>query len=145
MTAEELVPGLVGLTLFGVPAGFFGWLLARAVASRGWPTVEGTVTRSVVQKGRKDQASAVVVYEYEVEGRRYTCDRVCFGDFLDLNRADAASTVASFPQGQRVTVRHHPTRPAVGTLRTTVSGFLVLWLLLTTSAAAAIAWGVFAG
>ncbi|MBI5544532.1 MAG: DUF3592 domain-containing protein [Deltaproteobacteria bacterium] len=132
MPIDQLIPALVGATLFGVPAFLLIRLWLRALASRRWPIAEGRITRSAVSlsAGKKEQASVQLTYEYEVGGKTYRSDTVRFGDFLNFSKSDAYATVARFSVGQRVEVRHHPRRPERATLEAKVSGFLIMWVVI---------------
>lgn len=129
-TLERVVPGTVGLLVFGVPTAYLLWLCWAALASRRWPTAPGRVTRSVVVAGHRHQARYDVRYEYTVDGRAYTGERVRFGGALNMNRADALRTTMVYPAGRPVQVRHHPRRPRVSTLESRVSGAVWVWLAL---------------
>jgi hypothetical protein len=129
-TLERVVPGIVGLLVFGVPTAYLLWLCWAALASRRWPTAPGRVTRSVVVAGHRRQARYDVRYEYTVAGRAYTGGRVRFGGALNMNRAVALRTTMLYPAGRPVEVRHHPRRPRVSTLECRVSATVWVWLAL---------------
>jgi hypothetical protein len=128
MPLDQLIPGLIGLSIFGIPTAYLLWLCWLALSSRRWPSATGRVTRSKVVPGRRERASYDVRYEYEASGRRYTGDRVRFGGALNLNSTDARATALRYPEGGSVAVRYHPRRPAIATLEPRVSGFLWFWL-----------------
>jgi len=131
MPLDQLIPGIVGLSIFGIPTTYLLWLCWLALSSRQWPSATGCITLSkVVPSRRRKLSSYIVRYEYEASGRRYTGDRVRFGGALNLNSADAQATVLRYPEGKSVAVRYHPQRPAIATLEPRVSGFLWIWLVI---------------
>jgi hypothetical protein len=125
---ERLVPGLVGLALFGAPTLYLIFLAALSVASRRWPTAAGRVTTSNLITGRRGAAYYDVRYEYVVDGETYRGDRVRFGGALNGNSRDAADTRSTYPVGRPVEVRYHPGRPGWSTLETRASNALWLWI-----------------
>lgn len=113
----------LGFACFGaafIGIGIFDW--TRAADSASWPTVQGTVVESRVvvttstRKGRTQRShSARVVYRYAVGGRELEADRLSFR--MHMGGEDAArDTVAAYPVGARVDVRHSPADPAVACL-----------------------------
>lgn len=125
---DQLIPGLVGLTLGLLGCGAFGRLVALGFLSRRWPIVPGTVTSCQVKKaGRGGQGRvATVSYEYVVGGRRLQGVRVWFGDHLDQSATTAAARSQRFSVGGQVEVRHHPSRPELATIDARAS--LLAWL-----------------
>ena len=136
---DELIPGIVGLLVTGVPTAYMLRLAWLSLASRRWPSARGRVTRSAVVPGRRDQASYDVRYGYEAYGRRYDGSRVRFGGAISSNRAVARETVNRYPHGSAVTVYYHPRKPNIATLERRASGFLWLWLSIGLFLASAIA------
>jgi hypothetical protein len=113
----------LGFACFGaafIGIGIFDW--TRAADSASWPTVQGTVIESRVvvttstRKGRTQHShSARMVYRYEVDGREYEAHRLSFR--VHMGGEDAAQeTVAAYPVGARVDVRHSPADPSLACL-----------------------------
>ena len=128
MALDQLIPGLIGLLICGIPTAYLLWLCWLAYSSRRWPSVTGRITRSKVVAGRRNSASYDVRYEYQVYGRPYTGERVRFGGAFNNNSSDARATMLTYPEGKIVTVWHHPQRPAIATLEPRLSGFLWIWI-----------------
>lgn len=94
-----------------------------AVASLGWPAVEGTVVESRLRLWRSSGPSnateqvARVVFTYEVNGRRYAADTPEWTIIGAGWGADAEGVVARYPRGARVPVRYDPAGPHRAVLR----------------------------
>jgi hypothetical protein len=127
-TLERVIPGMVGLSLFGAPTLYLLYLAVLSGRSRRWPTATGRITRSTVVPGRRGAGYYDVRYEYQVEGRTYRGDRVRFGGALNGNIRDAQDTRSTYPEGRVVEVRYHPRNPARSTLEARASGALWLWI-----------------
>jgi len=128
---DQLIPGLIGLAIFGGEAAYFAWLWVLARRSRTWPSTKGTITQAAVQQTRpqrRGQARATVAYRYAVNRAIYTGHRVRFGGALNLNAADAQSTVAGLKTGATVKVYFDPRRPARSTLEQRASGLVLVWM-----------------
>jgi hypothetical protein len=125
---DTLLPGLLGLLLFGGPALVLLRIGLLGRESRTWPTTEGTVTHAAVSTPagamRRDRASVSVAYRYEVGGRTFTGRRLRFGGALGLGAAGAGTPLRP---GDRVTVRYHPRLPGLSTLEARVAP--QLWAL----------------
>jgi hypothetical protein len=127
---------LVGAILFlvaGVIAVYGGGQQVVSVyRSNYWPTTTGVITSAEVQNYTTQSQNttikrhrpstttlyqAVVVYEYQVDGRSYVSDQVAFDHKSSLSIPDfAQQTVARYPVGQPVTVYYSPNDPAVAVL-----------------------------
>ena len=97
----------------------------QAFAATRWPTVPGRVLKAGTVEEWLPRTGATVyrpaiAYEYEVAGRRYTGDRLRFGDVDSVHRLDAEALVSRYPVGATVTVAYQPDRPEVATLETRV-------------------------
>lgn len=100
-------------------------LIARGVASRSWPTAEGSVLGAAVERepasvgpgGRAYHLfSPAVEYEYEVRGERYSCSTVSAADMSTTNAARAERIAERYAPGSRVTVYYNPRRPGQAVL-----------------------------
>lgn len=118
MVLDELVPGLVGLSLGVTGVVLFGRLVVLSLLARSWPTVEGVVTSVVTRKAgrRLTGLQCTVTYEYVIGGQRHSAARLWFGDTFDISHATAEAVQRRFRQGQRVEVRYQRSNPA----RTTI-------------------------
>lgn len=150
MAWDQLIPGMIGLMLFGVPTGFFLWLCYLGAVSQSWPTISGKVTTSYVKSLYvkvlpRSGAIAKIRYTYEVHGKSYTNDVVCFGDFLNASQSDARKKVQRYGLGSCVTVHYHPKRPQLATLEPRTSGFLALWIAIGLGAIGSITCGLITG
>ena len=103
----------------------------RANAARTWPQTAGRVIESGVQErtfrmrrrtsvaSYRDQKfyAPRVIYEYEVDGRRYQHNRLQMGDLItSSDYADAEKSAARYAVGSAVTVYYDPADPAGATL-----------------------------
>lgn len=126
---DQIVPGILGLLVFGLPTAYllYLWLMRRM--SHRWPVADGTVTHSALVDGGRRHVHPDVRYSYEVNGVRYEGRRVRFGGALAADVAGARATRSRYTAGQRVRVRHHPRRPGFSTLETSASPLLGQWTL----------------
>lgn len=129
---DQIVPGVLGLLIFGSPTVYliYLWLMARA--SSRWPVAEGRVTRAVLVEGthRPRHVHCDVRYRYDVDGRSYEGRRVRFGGALNASAVNARATRSLYTQGQRVRVRYHPRRPAFSTLEAGASRLVGMWIAI---------------
>lgn len=114
---DELIPGLVGLSLGLAGVVFFGRLIVLSVLARSWPAVEGVVTSVVTRKVRGVTGRrCTVTYEYVVGERRHAASQLWFGDGFDASPATAEAVRRRFQQGQRLEVRYQPSNPSHATI-----------------------------
>jgi hypothetical protein len=113
--------------------GGIGWLIYRSyhkaqaqrLAAQQWPSTMATVVRSWVDVSQHSSLDAngfsttstaytpKVVYNYMVNGRAYSNDRVTVGAWAVSRSQDTAeATVHRFPPGATVPVFYNPTNPA---------------------------------
>lgn len=122
--------GLGILTLAVFAAGIFllawgGYEIKRAYESRGWPNTQGSIISSHIDKqSRRDSNHRTrtyyypkVQYQYQVEGKHYTCNRIEFGGESGGKRSRAKKVVDSYPSGKKVKVYYHPQDPQVAVLK----------------------------
>jgi len=129
---ERWIPGLVGLSIFGIPTAYLLYLAVMSAASRRWPVAAGRVTVSRVIPRRRGGGDYDVRYEYRVDGRSYQGTRVRWGGALNSNAADAEDTRSTYPAGREVQVRYRPGSPEVSTLETRASRAIWIWIVLGT-------------
>lgn len=115
---DELVPGLVGLSLGLTGVVFFGRLIMRSLLARSWPTVEGVVTSVVTRKAgrRLTGLQCIVTYEYVIGAQRHSASQLWFGDTFDISHATAEVVQRRFREGQRLEVRYQPSNPSRATI-----------------------------
>lgn len=111
--------GVVGfLMLAAMGLGLLGFMAIStwfSYASIGWPVAEGLVLSSklVTHTGGSTRNSSYVPrihYEYTVEGRRYTGDRLAFG-FGNRSPQAAQALVRRFRPDRRVPVFYDADKP----------------------------------
>jgi len=116
----NFIGGLIFGPLFVVIGIFVAFYIGKptvdnAKASLDWPTVEGRITVSEVQRKRnKDKVSyaANVGYDYEVNGEQRMGDTVWFGgNFSSSSSGFAHKTVDRYPKGTQVKVYYDPKNP----------------------------------
>lgn len=121
--AVRMVPALVVLSgAFAIFIGVENTRLARE--SSGWPTVEGEIVRSAVDKevsttspGRGSVTyRAVVHYRYRVADVDYAGERVALGEYATADPADAEAIVGRYPVGRRLPVHYRPGAPGTAVL-----------------------------
>lgn len=134
-------PSFIGILLIIVGIVFAimgGRILKNANASSAWPTVQGEVTKSKVEKKtervKRDGVSRVqttfsanVQYRYAVEGLTYSGGKVSFGDHGG-SQEHARQVVSRYPVGKTVEVFYDPQKPEAAVLESGAawSSYLVL-------------------
>jgi hypothetical protein len=105
--------------------------LKKARASESWPSVQGIVVSSTVERSSEhdntDHYQASVVYEYAVDGVTYSCNRVSYGATRGLQE-EAQAEAKRYPKGKRVEVYYDPDDPDVAVLEPGKAGEPYLWL-----------------
>lgn len=106
--------------------GYFAWqyitkpLAEEAVASKEWPTVEGTITRSELAKSRDSDGntmySANVNYDYIVDGKQYDGSSIRVVDGTTSVKSGVKKTVRKYKEGSSVTVHYDPEFPNTAVL-----------------------------
>jgi hypothetical protein len=97
------------------------WNMARARASRRWPTVPAVVQADEVEQR---QSSFFVFYKlalhyrYEVGGTSYEGDRVQFGPARVTARELIETLAAKYPPGAQVDIHYDPNDPSTAVLET---------------------------
>jgi hypothetical protein len=113
--------GLVGLTCFAVWVTFtVGRGFYLGVASSWWPTTTARVTASAVDTGVSNIGrwwQADVDYEYQVNGKAYSSDRVRFLMPPFYREEDARDIQTAFPQGAQVKATYNPKNPSQSILQ----------------------------
>ncbi|AKJ64909.1 DUF3592 domain-containing protein [Kiritimatiella glycovorans] len=104
--------------------------LIRAKASVDWPSTQGKVVESSVERrrssGRKGGSSttyhAEIMYEFTVEDTLFNGDRVAYGDYSSSSPSRARRIVNRYPKGKSVTVHYMPGNPEECLLEPGVKG-----------------------
>ncbi len=105
-----MTPGKLFILLIGIGLSIYAVRNAwRNYQARNWPTAKGLVTRCELHP---DGDAIELLYEYEVQGRRYQSDRLCYlkGDDLVANAAQ------KFGVGTQPDVHFDPADPSRATL-----------------------------
>lgn len=113
-----LVIGIVGvaLTMFlGIP------MVMSALESKGWPSVEGTITVSEFTTNRdRDDGSvtygASVAYDYKVNDTSYTGSNVHFGQYGTSDPSYGRGIINRYPLGKQVRVYYDSNDPSTSVL-----------------------------
>ena len=107
-----LIPFALGALLAG--GGVYGLLLLRRV--NNWPETPGRILERELTRDPQDKdETEIILYEYEVAGRRYTSTRICVG----VNFRATLGGISTAQQrlnrysyiGQQVTVFYDPRNP----------------------------------
>jgi len=120
--------------IYGVGRG--GMEIVECFVASGWPTVEGKITASGIdtpentRRGERSSETCVVRigYAYEVDGYRFTGDRVTFGSVDRSSSAYALDTRLRYLMGATVEVHYNPDSPSDSVLDTSTT--LWSWLML---------------
>lgn len=119
--ATRFIPPI--LILAGIIVAAFGankvWL---GYQSSHWPQVQGIVRTSTVEESFKTEKSgngskryrvyeATLTYDYRVDGRDFTGDRISFGHGPTRNKHPMQSYVDRLPVGSEVIVFYQPENP----------------------------------
>ena len=93
----------------------------RAQASASWPSVEGAVIRTTIDRessrtGTSGSSTSttwrpVVTYEYSVGATKHEGQRISYGEYATSERSDAEAVVGKYPAGTRVQVHYRPDDP----------------------------------
>lgn len=114
MSPEALALSLVGLAS-GIPLSVSeGQNVRHGLASRYWPRVQGVVLERGVHVGTASigDETAVVVYEYEFAGQRYTSRRVDYSGRATARTGGHRRTFARYPAGASIDVYVDPRQPS---------------------------------
>lgn len=129
-TPVQESPGMRRFFSYGFPSIFLlvgiglliggGFVLDMALKSKEWPSVQGMVTRSEVQRSYSSSSgsshsslmySALVTYDYQVNGEKITGDNITFGTYSSSSPKGANQTVKRYPLGEPVKVYYNPKDP----------------------------------
>jgi hypothetical protein len=87
--------------------------LIRSRASLSWPTAQGKVVASSVERAgdTRETYRAKILYEFAVDGATFNGDRVAYGDFHHGDPHSPLPVVRRYPKGRVVTVHYMPGNP----------------------------------
>ena len=108
--------------IFGIAVFCFGCRdLLRASQSRTWPTAQGIIQESSVEyqwdtsvnSGSRGFYHAKIMYDFTVDTKTLSGNKVAFGDY-DLSYSSRARKIVNrYPKGKAVTVYYDPQNPQV--------------------------------
>lgn len=103
----------IAISVWGIQA------VRRSHASRNWPTTEGTVVSSAIERSGRSVVQnhrAEIEYEYSVKGITHSSGAVSCGDYGSAFSSHAREIVERYPQGKKVPVYYDPQDPSVAVL-----------------------------
>ncbi|WP_297086448.1 DUF3592 domain-containing protein [uncultured Draconibacterium sp.] len=104
----------------------------EAEASKGWPSVDGIITLSEMNKTRNsdgnDMYSAAVAYSYSVNGKAYSCSGIRVVDGSTSSKTSVKKQLRKYFKGKNVKVFYDPEFPETAVLEQG-TGFLFGMLL----------------
>lgn len=121
-----------GKIVLVVGIGFLAWsgyTYSKASASSGWPSTQGEVVVSMVDKTTQTTNSNVkwiyqpiLKYDYEIDGVAYSGDRIRFTSFSISHKKEhkAKREISAYPVGKSVQVFYNPQNPSDSVLETGV-------------------------
>lgn len=114
---------LVTLLMVGtlVSGSLLVWHLTEEVRTsleaRHWPATEGRVTSSALDIcSLCDAYSVQVSYQYLVDGRTHSGNKVLFGSISFGSKKDADAFISKYPSGAKVAVYYDPANPRAAVL-----------------------------
>lgn len=137
--ATTLVGIVFGAAFLWAGVWIFTWdirMLRKVAASDDWPQAQGIVLHSKLafhQTRRGQAAEKEIEYEYTVEHKRYTSQRVAF-DLFDKSggRGLPKSIIERYPPKKKVTVYYDPADPATAILEPGIYSPFLLPLIFAT-------------
>jgi hypothetical protein len=110
----------IGLTFAGI------YSIIEASKSKGWPSAEGTVSKSEVKETHWEdivEYGVEIQYTYKVGDKHYLANRIswAFDSLAEIKKDEAEKKVSEYPQGKGVTVYYDPGNPLIAVLDTGLS------------------------
>ena len=90
-------------------AAYLVWTLLRQHASNNWPTATGEILESRLEED-SDGWGPRVRYEYTVESKRYSSDRLYFYVNNSGTAQNAKKHISPYPVGKKIMVYYNPHR-----------------------------------
>lgn len=119
--------------MFGIAMTVYAALNLSKGSASNWPTTEGQILESKMEKGTSGTGSnrtiqwyPTVKYQYEVDGSTYEGDRIIFGSSAEL----LSSTLDRYPVGATVNVFYNPDNPESAVLQTGSTSSMYLYVVL---------------
>ena len=125
---------LVILILAMFAAGIFlmawgGYEIKGSYKSHTWPAIQGTITSSHVHKETRTDSDhrtsttyyPKVQYQYQIEGRQYSGNRINFGGETGGMKWLAQRAVDRYPSGKTVRVYYDPQNPEYAILESGIT------------------------
>jgi hypothetical protein len=103
----------IPLFLFGALGLLGGWVgVSHGRASQEWPQVDAVVVTSRIHASNSGRFSPRVTYQYEVDGQKYTNDKIQYGPTeRSRDKREVERVLAKYPKGGAVKAYYHPRRP----------------------------------
>ena len=153
----DRAPLVAAITGFGLAVSLFTAVFTRVVRQAcAWPVVRGRIAAAEVEAYRdRHEVDSVsrrarirykpgVTYTYEVNGRRYSGDRLTIGVIVSASFPGLARrTAAKYPVGSEVDVHYNPRSPGESVLRPRSVLHHLLWVVA--AALFAFAWALATG
>ena len=111
-TRMELSPQIASLVCIFIglsSAAYLVWTLLRQHASNNWPTATGEIIESQLEED-SDGWGPRVRYEYTVESKRYSSDRLYFYVSNSGTAQNAKKHISPYPVGKKIMVYYNPHR-----------------------------------
>ncbi|PWH15740.1 MAG: hypothetical protein DDG60_05315 [Anaerolineae bacterium] len=126
MNGLLLLGGLFAAAILGLLVVATLVKLHEARAAQHWQTTRGKITRSEIRSLRKRdidgretvRSAPSIAYEYSVNGKRYTGERISLGE--NLPASDFEAVLARYPLRAEVTVYYDPAKPEQAVLERTL-------------------------
>ncbi len=120
----------VSLCLFSV------YKIVVSSSASEWRETQGTIIKSEIVKVPDHPSQPHVVYEYIVNGERFTSDEIAFLNVTGGSLGD--KTVAAYSRGKIVSVYYDPNNPARSVLEPKLS--IVAYFMLAAGALCLVVW-----
>ena len=112
-------------------------LFVTGMRSRSWPSVQGTITTSRVERALFPGSGSstysrilMLTYSYTVDGQPYTGKRIAIAPSGWFSLGTPTQLHAKYPRGVQVAVFYSPTKPSLATLVNGVPGHLWSFYLI---------------
>ena len=112
-------------------------LFLTGMRSRSWPSVQGTITTSRVERALFPGSGSstysrilTLTYSYTVDGRPYTGKRIAIAPSGWFSLGTPAQLHDKYPRGVQVAVFYSPAEPSLATLVNGVPGHLWSFYLI---------------
>jgi len=138
------VPLPVALLVTGLGTLFLAISIVRLYkfsTSKTWLSTTGEIISSEMEtkrggRGRSVTYHAALVYDYSVEGTKYSGSRICFGDYGSSNPNHARQILNRYPAGKQVNVYYNPSKPEDSVLERRLSWTVYLALIVGSAVSA---------